>query len=88
MDQDSKLNDAPILDQMDGHWQKMMTLVLLKLLGKDKPVKITLQDILAANDGDTVLFTHGMVDGVELSVVTAQKARELAAYADGMKGSA
>ncbi len=76
--------DSVVLQQVDGHWQKLTAIILWKLLPPGGVVKITADDIAAmhkhfAPEGPAV-FTHGMVDGMEFSLVTAARARALAEF--------
>jgi hypothetical protein len=79
-----KINpDSVILNQLDDQWEKICMVLLHKLSG-GKPVKITAQDFIDIRkyyepDGP-VLFTHGMADAIELSVITHERAEELANY--------
>jgi hypothetical protein len=79
-----KINpDSVILNQLEGQWEKVC-MVLLHKLSSGKTVKITAQDFIDVRrhyepDGP-VLFTHGMHDSFELSVITHERAKELAAY--------
>jgi hypothetical protein len=80
----AKINpDSVILNQLEGQWEKVC-MVLLHKLSAGKPVRVTVQDFIDVRklyepDGP-VLFTHGMHDSFELSVITHERAKELAAY--------
>ncbi len=86
-----KINpDSTVLEQVDGHWQKLAMLILWKTSGR-KAVKITAADMaLCASEfapGCPVIFTHGMSDALEFSIVTEDRARELAAHDATMRGA-
>lgn len=76
--------DSVVLNQLDGHWQKIATLIVWKLAGANTPVSISMEDMKQlekefAPDGPA-LFTHGKHDAFEFSVVSMRKAQELAEY--------
>ena len=77
-----KLNDAPIFDQLKGHWIKVVALLLLKLDPEHKGVKITAADMAL---GDRVLLTHGHHDGFTLKMVTPAEAERLAAHEQSIR---
>jgi hypothetical protein len=76
--------DKRILDQLEGHWQKMLLLTIWKL-SKEKEVEITTEDIQNfqkeyAAEGGAVLFTHGHKESIEYRVVSAKKLENLNAF--------
>ena len=78
----NKLNDAPILDQLDGQWQKMFVFLLYKF-AKTEKIKITAQDMMECNEvypGGPVLFTHGHSDSVEVQIIDQEAAARIAEY--------
>lgn len=83
--------DSAILQQVDGHWQKMAMLILWKLNGKEK-VRITLEDMQrfqsSCAPGDPVLFTHGHTDSIEFQIVDQASAARLAEHDASMRGTA
>lgn len=83
--------DSVVLQQLDGHWQKMAAFLLWKLKGGEM-VRLTHQDIEACGAAfaphGPVLFTHGHSDSIEFQVVDMDAARRLAAHAQTMKGTA
>lgn len=87
----NELNDAVVLEQMRHHWQKMLALVLWKV-SPNAPVRITGDDIEAMMKqyapGFPVVFTHGLSDAIELSIVSDKRAVELAAHDAKMRGHA
>lgn len=79
-----KINpDSVILNQLEGEWEKIC-MVILRKLSPNTPVKITAQDFIDIRKdfapNGPVLFTHGMHDAIELSIITHERANELAAY--------
>lgn len=83
--------EAVVLQQLQGQWQKIAMLVLWKLKGT-AVLKITGAEIeaftAAFEPGLPVLFTHGLYDGFELSIVTEEAAARLAAHNATMQGHA
>ena len=73
-----RLNDAPVLDQLEGQWQKMLAFVVWKLAPRG--VEITAADIerFAAEGG--IFLTHGHRDSFEFKIVTPAEAAVLAAH--------
>lgn len=72
-----ELNEAPVLDQLREHWQKMFALLLWKTT-KGKPVTISAKDIESyVKQENTVIFTHGHADSVTFSLVSPARAAEL-----------
>ena len=83
MDQ-SKINqDSVILQQLDGQWQKMCMLILWKTSGR-QVVRVTAEDMAKCAKefapGSPVIFTHGMSDAIEFSIVDEKRAAALAEY--------
>lgn len=74
----TKLNDAPVLDQMEGQWMKFFALVVWKLAPNG--VEITMADIdkFAAEGG--ILLTHGHRESFEFRIVTPEAAARLAEH--------
>jgi hypothetical protein len=72
-----RLNDAPVLDQLEGQWQKMFAIMLWKLAPQG--IEITAADIAAFPPG-RVLFTHGHKDSFEFKIVTEAEARVIGAH--------
>lgn len=77
--------DAPILGQVEGHWHKLMALVVWKL-AKDG-VTITAEDMTTFPEGYSLL-THGKLDGITLKVVSPEQAATIREYNQTQKGSA
>lgn len=87
----AKANDSMILDQLDGHWQKVALFLLYKLQGTER-VKLTAADMDRCTDafspGLPYLLVHGNPDAIELQVVDAATARKWADYEAGRRGAA
>lgn len=87
----TRLNDAPVLDQLDGQWQRLMAIVLWKY-HRGETLKLTVADMQAfqrdADAGEAVVFTHGHVDSIDLAVITEERARVLAAHDRTQRGTA
>lgn len=87
----NKLNDAPIIDQLDGQWQKFAAIILWKLNG-NKAVQITGDDIERFGQqftfGSPVIFTHGHKESIEFQIVSEEAAGRIAALQAGAKGTA
>ena len=87
----AKLNDAPILDQLDGYWEKMAAFLLHKLVKRGEQVVITLEDMKAMErdwPAGAIIFCHGRTDSIALQLVTREDAERLAAHDAQMRGSA
>lgn len=83
------MNDAPILDQMREHWQKVAAVLLWKLVGQGTTVTITAADLeTIANGPPLTIFTHGHYDSFDFKLVTEEEAQRLIAHAETMKGRA
>lgn len=81
---DGKINpESVILQQLDNQWQKMAVFLLWKLAGR-KVVRITGEDMAKCvaefAPGAPVIFTHGMSDAIEFSLVDEERAKALAEY--------
>ena len=79
-----KINpESAMLQQVDGHWQKLAALLIFKLAG-GRRVTITTQDMqaLAANyaPGIPCVLTRGKPGCIELSLVTQAEAIRLAEF--------
>jgi hypothetical protein len=76
------MNDAPVLDQIDGQWMKFFAIALRKLGGK---VTITMADVEAfdreyRNGTGGHLFTHGHKESFDFKIVSRAEAERLAAH--------
>lgn len=88
----TKINpDSAVLQQLDGHWQKMAMLLLWKLAGREK-VKITVEEMARwqaeFSPGIPVLLTHGHSDSIEFQVIDEAAAMRIADHEKTMKGTA
>jgi hypothetical protein len=92
MPANNELNDAPVLDQMREHWQKLLALVLWKARRDGRfEVKISTDDIEAMNaafGNNATIFTHATGDTIYLSLITKEQAELIAAHQAGIKGRA
>lgn len=77
--------DSPMLQQLDGHWQRLAAVLVWKL-AKDG-VTLTLDD-LAQFPQDMVLLTHGHKDSIEYKLVTREAAERIAAHDRAQRGRA
>lgn len=87
MNEPTRLNNAPIIDQIEGHYDKFLMLILKKYVPEG--AVITQQDfidMLRENQSDDpyVLFTHGHIDNVEFKVIRTSAAEKIAAHTDAM----
>lgn len=75
-----RLNDAPVLDQIDGQYEKFLLMILRKY--KPNGVVITLADLqnsIQDNQGDPfVLFVHGHKDSIEFKAIRMSAAQKIA----------
>lgn len=82
--------DSTIIQQVEGQLDKLFAAVVHKA-GGGKPIKITADDLRELSekfDNFPVLFTHGMSDGIELSVVSAEQAKVIAAHDASLRAKA
>lgn len=86
-----QMNDAPVLDQVDGYWQKLAAFILWKTSGRNM-VRITAEDMQAMEKafapGIPVILTHGHTDSLEFSLVTEEAAVRLAEHNKKIRGAA
>ena len=86
-----KLNDAPILGQLDGHWQKI-AMALLHKLSPGVPVRLGVEEFKKLNDdfapGVPVILANGTKEAIELSLVTEERAFVISQYSKTMGGTA
>ncbi len=69
--------DSAVLQQLEGQWQKMLTLVVWKLANNG--IHITSEDMTKfAVDPKNILLTHGHYDSFEFKMVTREDAERLA----------
>ncbi len=83
--------DSTILQQLEGEWQKIVLLLLWKLV-KDAPVKISIDDMIALQaafpNSMPTLLAHGHSDSFELRVISMEQAKRLAEYDANQMGTA
>jgi hypothetical protein len=84
-----KINpDSTVLSQIDGQWQKLAMFIIWKTV-KRGHVKITAKDMeecQRAFNNNPILFTHGMIDGFEFSIVDEEAAKRIAEHDRNMSG--
>lgn len=84
--------DSTVLQQVDGHWQKIAAFIVWKLVPKGQSVSITAEDLRLIEkefglEGPTLL-THGNFDSLEFKIVSREEAVRLAEYDRKMRGHA
>lgn len=83
--------DSVILQQVDGHWQKLAALIVWKCVGRGT-VTITAEDIqgcaAAFAPGPPTLLTHGHADSIEFRLVDEAAAKRLAEHDRTLRGRA
>lgn len=84
----NELNDAPILDQVREHWQRLATLIVWKVTHGKRSITISQQDILEFQKENRLLLTHGHVDSIEFKLITEEEAERIKAHQAQMKGTA
>jgi hypothetical protein len=91
----SRLNDAPVLDQTNEHYQKLFAILVWKLQQLNlypNGVTITARDIEAYGQayarGEVILYAHGHPDSFEFKNVSRERADELAKWQATQKGHA
>lgn len=86
-----RLNDAPVLDQVQEHWQKLMAVVLWKY-HKGATLTLNVADFQAYQRdfeaGNALMFTHGHVDSIDLAIITAERAAVIAEHQKTQGGTA
>lgn len=79
----NKLNDAPVLDQLDEQWQNMTALLLHKLVPKGESISISMADMEAMMKdwptGATILCV-GQHDGFLFKLISMEEADVAAAH--------
>jgi hypothetical protein len=84
-----RLNDAPILDQLEGHWQKISALLMQRFSKRGEVVVITADEIGKLNDDwpdGAILLVGGHVDSITLKLVTPAEAQRAIEYDKTMQG--
>ncbi len=77
-----KMNDAPVLDQLSGQWEKIFAVALRKLGGS---VTLTVEDFIAfdreyRSGTGGFLFTHGHKESFDFKIISRAEAERLAAH--------
>lgn len=73
-----KLNDAPVVDQVESNAVKFLALLVWKLAPKG--VTITMADIAKFSAEGGVLFSHGHPTSFDFRIVTPEEAARLAQH--------
>lgn len=81
------LNRAPVIDQLEGQWEKIVALLMWKL-NKGALTSLTAKDIEAYHASELVLFAHGHADGFSFRLVTHEEAQHLAENETSNRGRA
>ncbi len=83
------LNEAPILDQLEGQWQKIAMALIFKLAGPNVRVNLHGDDFVKMAEhyapGVPVLFTHGHADSFDLMVVDHEAAMRIVEHQKTMQ---
>ncbi len=88
---ENRLNEAPVLDQLEPYWQKIAGLLLYKLAKRGEQVTITFKDMkqLEADwPGGTIIACLGGYDHFSFKLVTPEEAQRLAQHQKTQEGSA
>lgn len=76
--------DSMILRQLDGQWQKIAALLLWKFLKRGEAVTFTAAEMEQAfadyAPAGPVVMMNGSGDSISLSLITYDRAKEIAAY--------
>lgn len=81
--------DSTVLQQIDGQMDKLFAAVVWKA-GGGKPIKITAEDLIKLAEefqGFPIMFTYGMNDGIEFSVVNRERAAVLIEHDRAMRAA-
>ncbi len=81
----NRLNDAPILDQLDGQYQKFLLMILRKYVPDGAVISFRDIEALAidqAAGNGWVLFSHGHNDSIEFKAIRESDAARLAMHED------
>ena len=82
-----KLNpDSPILQQLEGQWDKITAILLHKLKGTEEVV-ITLDDMMNY-PRERYMLVYGHIDAIQLKLVTLEEAKVIIEHDAKMKGKA
>lgn len=83
-----ELNDAPVLNQVRDHWQRIAALIVWKVTHGKRSITISAQDMQEFQKDPRVLLTHGHVDSLEFKLVTAEEAQRMVEHQKTMQGNA
>lgn len=76
--------DSTVLQQLQGHWQTIASILVWKLAPGENGVRVTAADMQAYADavakGEVVLYTHGHKDSIDFRIVTKEAAQRLTAH--------
>lgn len=72
------MNRAPIIDQLEGQWEKIVAALVFKL-AKDGVV-LTMKDFEECTNSGRALLSHGHFDSIEFKMVTREEAKRLAEF--------
>jgi hypothetical protein len=88
----TRLNDAPILDQLDGQWQKIAGLILFKLLAKGEEVVLTLDDMKRCErewPKGIIVFAHARPDDtLAFKIISPDEAKRITEFENQNVGHA
>jgi len=84
----NEVNDAPILDQVRDHWQRLATLIVWKVTHGKRSITISEQDILEFQKEDRLLLTHGHPGSIEFKIIGPEEAERIKAHQATMTGHA
>lgn len=87
----AKLNDAPVLGQLDGHWQRITALLLHKLVERGGEVVLSAEDMKRYAEEwpqGAIVMVDGRFDSLAFKLVTIEEARRIAAHQQTMQGHA
>ena len=82
-----RLNEAPILDQVEGHYEKFLLLLLHKF--HPDGITVSLEDVVGLVKETTaadplVLFTHGHKESIDFKAMRASDAQRIAKHVEGL----
>ena len=84
------MNDAPVLDQVQEHWQKLMAVVLWKY-HRGETVTLNAADFQGYqrdfDAGQAFMLTHGHYDSIELGIVDAERAKRIVEHDKTQRGN-
>lgn len=83
--------NAEILQQMEGHWQLMATMILWKLNG-EKKLTITSEEMKQFREqfekrGGAVMFAHGHKESIDFQVIDSEAATKIQEYSQEMEAA-